>query len=307
MKKDSPRRHRLILAAPIYPDQTSQTNGLLLAESLRAFAGDLAQAPVWFFSPEDGDDLSPAFESRLLGLDVNLIRIDMEAEILRFPLGAEACLAAGAEAALEDQASLLAWLGANTVVLGAPVDFLLPENKRLGVRPVHHLLIGSRLDQPLDPFWGQIYSYCRVPAGHIFPMTTHIDAVEIRPYFNAGSLLVRPEEGLLRSWRQAFLEIYHQPAMQAFYRSDAMYKIFIHQAVLAGVILAAYSPAQIHTLPPTYNYPLHLYEEDITGTRPGCLEELVTFRHEGFYQDAHWMEEMPAGEPLKRWLAERLA
>jgi N-acyl-L-homoserine lactone synthetase len=55
-----------------------------------------------------------------------------------------------------------------------------------------------------------------------------------------------------------------------------------------------------------YNYPIHLYDEDATGRRPSGLEELVTFRHEGFYDEPDWEEKMPAREPLKRWIRERL-
>jgi len=36
------------------------------------------------------------------------------------------------------------------------------------------------------------------------------------------------------------------------------------------------------------------------------MEELVAVRHEGFYEDPGWFGEMPAGEPLKRWITERL-
>jgi hypothetical protein len=32
----------------------------------------------------------------------------------------------------------------------------------------------------------------------------------------------------------------------------------------------------------------------------------VTLRHEGFYDDPAWEGRMPAREPLKRWIAERL-
>ncbi|UCH61170.1 MAG: hypothetical protein JSV61_06730 [Anaerolineales bacterium] len=305
--KNNTRGDKLICAASMFTDQDSQTNGLLLAESLRAFAGEFSKAPLWYFIPEDGINLTAAIERRLRALNVQLVRVNIEPEILRTPLGAEACLAAQAELTLESEASYLAWLGLNSIVLQAPVDFLLPEGKQVGVRPVHHTLIGSRFDQPLDAFWELVYDSCHVPRQHIFPMITHVDAIVIRPYFNAGQLVVRPEEGLLRAWRRAFVDIYWQSAMQAFYRKEPLYKIFVHQALLTGVILAKYAPNQIHILPPTYNYPLHLYTEDISGTRPDQLDDLVTFRHEGFYRDPDWSIKMPAQETLKHWLAERLA
>ena len=36
------------------------------------------------------------------------------------------------------------------------------------------------------------------------------------------------------------------------------------------------------------------------------MEENVTLRHEGFYDDPEWREKMSAGEPLKQWIAEKL-
>ena len=82
--------------------------------------------------------------------------------------------------------------------------------------------------------------------------------------------------------------------------------IFIHQAVLSGVILSTFAADEIQELPTTYNYPLHLHKQDVTNHRPSRLEELVTFRHEGFYQDPEWTTKMPTKAFLKQWIAERL-
>jgi hypothetical protein len=83
--------------------------------------------------------------------------------------------------------------------------------------------------------------------------------------------------------------------------------VFVHQAVLSGVILSELGTDEVLELPPSYNYPLHLHGEDMTEGRPIAMEELVTMRHEGFYSDPLWFDRMPAGDSLKRWLVERLA
>ncbi len=80
----------------------------------------------------------------------------------------------------------------------------------------------------------------------------------------------------------------------------------MHQAVLSGIILSTLGTEEIQELPPTYNYPLHLHAQDVSEHRPSDLEELVTFRHEGFYEDPEWIRKMPAKESLKHWIAERL-
>jgi hypothetical protein len=59
-------------------------------------------------------------------------------------------------------------------------------------------------------------------------------------------------------------------------------------------------------LPETYNYPIHLYEQDTTG-RPTLIDEMITFRHEGFYEDSDWAKKIPASEGLKQWLREKIS
>jgi len=80
----------------------------------------------------------------------------------------------------------------------------------------------------------------------------------------------------------------------------------MHQAVLSAVILNSYPHEELLELPATYNYPLHLYNEDSTGRKPDSIEELVTVRHGGFYKDPDGEKKIHAKEFLRRWIAERL-
>ncbi len=302
----SEKQERLIFASLILPDKASETNALLLAESIRTFAGSLSQALLWFFVPEDETQLSSAIRDKLLALNVTLIPFEIDPEVAHFSFTSMAVAAALAESKALSQADLLALLSANTVVLQEPRDFLLRHDKSLGYRPVHHALIGSRYNEPLDAFWTLIYRYCNIPEDRVFPMTTHVDGVKLRPYFNAGCHITRPEEHLLRNWRDTFFKVYLEPPFQGLYEQDRRYKVFMHQAIFSGVVLSTLATDEIQELPPEYNYPLHLHAEDVTDHRPSSLEEVVTFRHEGFYQDPEWSKKMPAREPLKRWIAERL-
>jgi len=277
-----------------------------LADSIRSFAGIYSRAPIWYFTPEHGQQLSEAVKGKLLALDVSLQSFKISPEVLRFPFVGYVFAAALAESMACGQTDFLAWLATDTVVLQEPKDFLLQDDKNLGVRPVHHTLVGSRYDEPLHPFWALIYRYCRVPEDRVFPMTTVVDETRIRPYFNAGLLITRPRRRLFKAWCDTFLKAYGEPSFQEFYRKDERYAIFLHQAILAGVVLATLTTSQIQELPPEYNYPLHLYTQDRTGCRPLHLEELRTFRYEQFFKDPEWMKKIPAREPLKQWFAERL-
>ncbi len=300
------KHEKLIFTSIVFPTKSSETNELLLVESIRAFAGSLSQVPIWCFVPKYGKQLSTNIKDKLVALNVTLIPFEIDYDVLRFPFTGGVFAAGLAESMTKDKTDLLAWLDANTIVLQEPKHFLLPDDKNLGFRPVHHTLVGSRYDTPLDRFWTLVYQYCSVPEDHIFSMTTHVDGTEIRPYFNAGLLVTRPDKYLLRAWRDTFFRVYQEPDFQELYRQDERYTVFIHQAVLSGVILSTFAPDEIQELPPTYNYPLHLYSADVTGHRPSGLEELVTLRHEGFYKDPEWLKKLPAGESLKQWLAKRI-
>ena len=208
---------KLIFTYIVFPRRSSETNALLLTESIRTFAGSLSQKTIWCFVPEYGKQLSTSVKDKLRALNVTLIPFKIDPEILQFSFAAEIHATALAESMACGQTHLLAWLGTNTVVLQEPKDFLLPTGKHLGFRPVHHTLIGSRYDQPINLFWELIYRYCNVAKDRIFPMITHVDGTRIRPYFNAGLLVTRPEKLLFQAWQDTFFEVFRKPSFEEFY------------------------------------------------------------------------------------------
>ncbi|MBN2548055.1 MAG: hypothetical protein JXB15_02770 [Anaerolineales bacterium] len=232
---------KIIFASIVYPTRSSEQDALLLAESLRAFAGSMADLPIWFFFPQIGKPLSRVFLERLQPLKVELTSFEADPEVIRFPLAGDVLAATTAEEAAS-QEDILVWLGANTLLLQEPGAFILDNRKDIGYRPVHHTNIGSPYIHPPDPFWALIYQTCQVSPECIFPMKTHVDGAIIRPYFNASSLAVRPKMKLFQRWQEVFLAAFHQPVFENFYRQDQRYAIFMHQAVLAGVILASLAP-----------------------------------------------------------------
>ncbi len=290
----------------MFPRKSSEINIRLLVESIRTFGGSLAQNPIWILIPENTSPHSPTIREKLDALNVSYIPFKLDSNLAQFFFASELSALAFGESIALKETELLAWLDSNTLVLKEPTAFLLPKSKMLAYRPVHHTLIGSRYSEPLDPFWTQIYKSCNVVGNQIFPMSTHVDATRIRPYFNAGLLVTRPSTQLFRTWSETFFKVYQAPIYQKFYEQDHRYRIFIHQAILSGVILSILPKEELQELPATYNYPLHLYSEDITLHRLTNLEQLVTFRHEGFYNDPNWIETMPASERFKRWIVQRL-
>ena len=299
-------RERLVFASTVHPSKHSERNSLLLAESIRAFAGSLSRTPIWILYSELGEPLSREFVNGVGRLGVELVGFEVDPAIAEFPFTGEATAAALAESMAEGKVERLMWLNANTIVLNEPLNLLIPEGKSLGYRPVHHINVGSPFSEPLDPFWTEVYRLCGVPDDRVFPMRTHVDDMKIRPYFNAGYHVTKPGRGLLKAWRDVFLGIHGAPTLQGFYEADPRYRVFVHQAAFTGAILSLLPREELLELPPSHNYPIHLHDDDVTDLRPTYLEELTTVRHEGFYEDPKWYTKMPAKEPLKKWIMERL-
>jgi hypothetical protein len=304
--KEMKTREELIFTTVVYPTEWSETNALLMVESIRAFAGSLSQAPIWCFVPQYGKKLTARAVDRLTKLDATLMPYDIELEVARFFFAADIRAAGLAESTATGKTDLLVWLNSNTIILKEPHAFILRDDKNMGYRPVHHTNVGSVYDTPLDPFWTLVYNYCNVPEDRVFPMEAHIDGQNLRPYFNAGMLIIRPDKKLFKAWHDTFFKVYQEPDLQNLYKQDERYMIFIHQALLSGIILKIFKQDEIQELPSIYNYPVHLHGEDVTTNRPAILDELITIRHEGFYQDPDWQQKMPATDTLKQWLIEKL-
>ncbi|MGY5876853.1 MAG: hypothetical protein RTU30_13980 [Candidatus Thorarchaeota archaeon] len=297
---------KLVIASVMHPDKHSEVNALLLAGSIRSFAGSLSDTPIWYYIPGSAENVTEDARNRLSELNVRLIPFDIDTEMVKFPFMGHAFAAAQAEVDAQEQTELLAWVATNTLILHEPNEFTLGDDKELGYRPVHHTLVGSRYHEPLDAFWTEVYKHCNVPEDRVFPMTAHVDGIKIRPYFNAGSLITRPQNHVFTIWRDTFLRLYQEDVFQEFYKVDDLYAIFIHQAILSGVILAALETQRLHELPSDYNYPLHLFNEDITENRPPSLDELVIIRHEGFHKDPDWMNKIHVRDELKQWIARQI-
>ncbi len=247
--------HDIVFAFAVASEAAAR-RAALLVESIRDRAGTFADRAVWAFvamtPDEQGRDHYPLdheVESRLLDLDVKLVHFELTAEQARFPFCAKVIASAEAEARALGETRQLLWTDPSSIVLNEPGSLMLKRDKLLGYRPVDLALIGSRYDRPLNSFWQVIYEECCVPAGAVFPMETSVDEVTVRPYFNADMLAVRPETGLLRLWRDNFLHLYRTDRLAPFYDRDNLYRIFVHQTVLAGSVLALLDPEKLQLLP----------------------------------------------------------
>lgn len=286
---------------------SNELQALVLVRSLRRFGRALAHTPVLMLLPRKFDRLSDAARKELEDAGARFIPYDVPEAAFEFPFGAKVFAAAQAEALLEGDTARLAWLDPDMLFIQEPAELLIPAGKQLGYTPVHHRLIGSPYDQPLDAYWSLLYRRCNVPAERVFPMETIVGSERIRPYVNAGLLVTRPAAGLLRAWRDRFAELFRDPQVIPFYQQDARCAVFLHQAVLAAEILVRHTQDDLIAFSRLYNYPLHLYAEDAPDQRPASINDLVIVRYEMILKDEDWQMQLPITGDLRTWIAAQFA
>jgi hypothetical protein len=201
---------------------------VMLASSIRTYAGRFADSPIWVLVQERGSGIGAQTKEKLLNLDTQIIPHSIDEYVRNFPFGYKVVASASAELMAADSANILVWMDVDSIVLAEPNALILDDRINLGYRPVDHTLIGSPYDRSIDRFWERVFHLCQLSEGDLFPITTTVDQRVIRPYFNAGMLVVRPAVGLLRRWCDTFLGLYRDPILEKLYQANTLYKIFIH-------------------------------------------------------------------------------
>jgi hypothetical protein len=274
----------------------------VLAASIREFGGEYSQAPMWGLLEEEAADLRAGERSGFEALGIQVLPYRLPQDMQAFPFARKVAAARAAELHARSNTEHLLWMDAHSLVVKPLREATLEDPLCLGCRPVDHLMIGSRFDEPIDPFWEYIYEICEVPSRRFFPMLTSVDHVKIRPYVNAGFLLVKPHDGILQDWFEVFAASYNLTRSRSFYDQNDLTRIFVHQAVLSGVVLQRLERSQIKILSNDVNVPLHLYGDMDEDSRVKLLDQMVTFRYDVRFDEPDWLEHLPLKEPLKSWL-----
>ncbi len=294
----------VIFGAMVIPGQ-NEVESLIWASSIRKFGGKFSSNPIWIFIPNKIENLSETKREKLLELGVEFFPFTIDESASRFPLAAKPFAAAEAEKVALGKCEFLAWTDPDNMYLNEPDEFILPGGKNLGYRPVHHINVGSVYSEPLDEYWSLIYKDCNVPPERVFPMKPNVEDIDIRPYFNAGHFVVKPERGILKLWRDNFSKLFLQPAYQELYKKNIRYAIFVHQAILSATVLSEMTKDEICELSVKYNYPLNLYFDIPVEKRIKKLNDLVTARYDLFADYQHWNALIEIDELLKSWIAEQ--
>lgn len=292
-----------IIASHYCPGE-SNCEAALLSRNLLQWGDWIRNSPHWIFELNERNSKEPG----ILALPgIEKITVEITKEILDTPFAAKVIAAAEAESRAELlHIRELIWVDPDTLFIQDPAALSLEAGEKIILTPVHVQNIGSAIIDPPDKFWKLVYSHCHVNSNETFQVTSMIDQVKIRAYFNAGLISVDPHTGILRRWRDNFLSLLQNPVLETFCQSDFRYKVFIHQAIFSATILETCRRDEIRLLLSEYNFPLHLVNRIAVQDRPACLENLVTVRYDDFNEPG-WSTILPTSEPLRTWLSNAIA
>ena len=290
------------------PYQQSAARALI--ECIRTWGGEYCESPIYVVVTDPG-----YLASGLEGLNITLVTIEVAEPVRSFPYAVKARAAAVVEGLVAGKIRTLAWFDPETLLFRPPSEMDLGEGIAAAVAPVQFINTGQPPDAPVDAYWGGIYKRVGLDPARVFTVETRVDRRTIRAYLNCGMFSVRPERGLFREWAAIQDELLNAAEYMKAAITDAIHRVFLHQAVITALLVARLERSEIHSFSKAYNYPLYCHGVDFspgTGgayrvpedTRPAKLNDLATVFYEGlFRQHADWADLIPpAGEPLRSWL-----
>lgn len=220
-----------------------ESEAILLVESLRAWGGSCAQAPVYAFAPRPGSAPEPATIEGLEALGVRVIDEPLVDRFADEPTYNKVAVSAWAERELDHET--LVFSDTDCVFMGDPAE-LVEGDWVAAVRPVDRRIAGSRGKGKNEPYWRKMYAELEVE-GRPFVRTT-VGQMEIRAYWNSGLVAARRSAGIFGAWERALTRLHD--AGLAFEK----WPHFMDQLSLAAVTADVHDRVRI--LSDAYNYPL---------------------------------------------------
>ena len=263
----------------------------------------MAASPILALAAEgEVAEIAAGVREHLAALDVGIETFKTSEAAREFPFAAKVHAAAAVEKLCTDSCEQLAWMDTDSLVLREPTPLLLPAGKVVGYRPVDHTLIGAPWEEPLHEVWTQLYADCGVEEKHLFPMCASVDERMLRPYFNAGLMVVRPERSLLQSWAEMFTELHQRQFYRGWYERERLYAIFMHQMVLACMLITRCEERKFQLLPHLVSFPLHMHRDYPAARRPESLAEVVTCRHDRYLDGDEWKSDPFIPKEMRVWI-----
>jgi hypothetical protein len=274
-----------------------ETEAILLVESLRAWGGACADAPVYAFAPRAGEEPGPETIERLESMATTMVT---ESLVNRFgdnPTYNKVTVSAWAERELDHDT--LVFTDTDSIFLGDPVK-LAEGDWDAAMRPVDRRIAGSRGKGKNEPYWRRMYEAIGVESSPF--VETAVGQQPIRAYWNSGLLAARRSAGLFQAWEDALIHLHD---------ADLVFEKWPHfMDQLSWAAVTADHHDRVRILPPSYNYPLRHRGSVEPEAKTFDLDDLVHLHYRLWF---HMPESLPQVHPpfdpngeRYRWLDKRL-
>ena len=299
-KKRSPKSQAR--PAPVFftvvQTEAGKSYARLMIDSLRAFGGRFANAPIWVFSS------NPELMRSLEDDTTRVVPLDASDPLIAYTFGTKVAACARAEELAPAGAGSMALIDLAFLFVKEPALFELGSDYDLALRPVHFRNVGLPPSEPLDVFWKGIYA--AVGVDDISTTTTSfVDGQLLRAYFNVQMFSFNPTLGLMRRWCTLARQLAGDAQFQAAACSDELHQTFLFQALLSAIAASSLKSERILVLPPAYGYPCDALDKIPEDRHFAALNDVVCF----IAGDRPIRLTAGAGilvhEPLRSWLSER--
>jgi hypothetical protein len=274
-----------------------ETEAVLLAQSVREWAGRAAQAPIYAFAPRPHKQPEPGTVERLRELDVTFVDEPLAGLHEEYPTFNKVFVCAWAERELDHETLIFA--DTDSVFLAEPTE-LIDGDWVAAARPVDRRIAGSRGKGKNEPYWQRMYEALGVRSEPF--VETTVGSTRIRAYWNSGLIAARREAGLFQAWERG---------LQTLFEREVVYRRmpqFMDQLSWAAVSADVHDRVRILSGP--YNYPLRQRGGLPDELRDLDLAEIVHLHYRLFF---HLPDPLGAvappfeiETPQYRWLTERL-
>ncbi len=273
-----------------------------MIRSIRANAGDYHDCKVYVFLSHPDEKTGKS----LTGENVILLRPETDSIFLDYPLAMKAFAASYVEQLVKGKIQTLVWLDPGVIILNSLESLDLEGRYDVSVRPVS-LVNNIGLPPGAEPnnYWLPVFRANKLDYQTLRPVETVVDAVQIQPYYNCEVYSVNPSKGICREWAAQLESLLRDREYQKNSCTTPQRRLFLHQAVLSGIIASRIKAGRIKALPLTCSYPFNQHDRLSDGKKVSSLNELtaVIFDY-AWSSNPAWMDKIRIYKPLKSWLTD---
>jgi len=295
-----PSDHFAIMTCVSSPEQERSVRAMI--KSIRSNAGEYSNCMIYVVLAQP-DETSG---NSLAGENVILLSPEVDLVFLDYPLAIKAFSASIVEQEVNKNIRTLVWLDPGVIILNSPESLDLEGKYDVSLRPVS-LVNDIGLPPGAEPndYWSPIYNANKLDYKAVPTIETVVDAVRIQPYYNCEIYSVDPAKGICKEWAVQLEALLRDESYQKNTCTTPRRRLFLHQAVLSGIVASRVKSDRIKALPLTCSYPFNQHDLLAAEKKVSSLNRLsaVIFDY-AWAGNSSWMDKIKTDEPLKSWLYE---